>query len=156
VLDALFQKIAERYECILIGLPVAWYPWTEHVLAASQGIVTAGLNTIPGLRQIAETLSAVRSLSSVHAEICVAVNRTEYGLFGRVARYRHVKSVLGNERLLFVRNARMALDCVNSGTPMTLANPSHKIVKDIGAITEFCVSLKPALAAADRRAVRRR
>jgi pilus assembly protein CpaE len=154
VLDTLFDKIAARYECILIELPVAWYPWTDHVLGASQGIVVTGLNTIPGLRQIFETLSAIRSLSLVHAEICVALNRIEYGLLGRVARYRHVKSVLGNERLFFVRNARMALECVNTGSPMTLANASHKIVQDIAAISDFCKSLKPALAAGGKRAAR--
>jgi hypothetical protein len=64
-----------------------------------------------------------------------------------VARYRHVKSVLGNEKLFFVRDARMALDCINTGTPMTLANPSHKIVKEIAAIAEFCAGLKPVHAA---------
>jgi pilus assembly protein CpaE len=153
-LDALFDKIAERYECILIELPVAWYPWTDHVLGASQGIIVTGVNTIPGLRQIFETLSALRGLASVHAEICIALNRTEYGLFGRVARHRHIKSVLSNERLFFVRNARIALDCVNSGTPMTLSNPSHKIVKEIAAIAEFCASLKPTHAAGGKRVSR--
>jgi hypothetical protein len=55
--------------------------------------------------------------------------------------------VLGNEKLFFVRNARVALECVNAGTPMTLANPSHKIVKEIAAIAEFCASLKRVHAA---------
>jgi hypothetical protein len=40
----------------------------------------------------------------------------------------------------------MAIDCINAGSPMTLANPSHKAVKDIAAIAEFCVSLTPAQA----------
>jgi pilus assembly protein CpaE len=152
VLDALFDKIAQHYACILIELPVAWYPWTDHVLGASQGIIITGINTIPGLRRIFETLSAIRSLSAVHAEICVALNRTEYGIFGRVARYGHIKSVLGNERVFFVRNAHMALGCVNTGAPMTLANPSHKIVQDIAAIAEFCASVRPALASGGKQA----
>jgi pilus assembly protein CpaE len=145
-LDALFDKIAKRYETILIELPVAWYPWTEQILRASQGMIVIGLNTIPGLRQIFDALSAIRSLAGIHAQIAVALNRTEYGLFGRVLRHRHVKSVLGNEKLFFVRNARMAIDCINAGSPMTLANPSHRAVKDIAAIAEFCASLKPAQA----------
>jgi pilus assembly protein CpaE len=146
-LDAVFDMIARRYDCILIELPVAWYPWTQYVLGASQGIVVLGTNNIPGLRLIFDTLAAIRSTASVRADIRVALNRCEYGLFGRVARYRHVKSVLGNEKLFFVRNARVALECVNAGTPMTLANPSHKIVKEIAAIAEFCASLKPVHAA---------
>jgi pilus assembly protein CpaE len=146
-LDTLFDMIAKRYECILIELPVAWYPWTPYVLGASQGVIVVGMNTIPGLRQVFDTLSALHSTVGVRAEIRVALNRCDYNLFGRVARYRHVKSVLGNEKLFFVRDARMALDCINTGTPMTLANPSHKIVKEIAAIAEFCAGLKPVHAA---------
>jgi hypothetical protein len=33
---------------------------------------------------------------------------------------------------------------VNIGTPMTLAYPSDKSVKDIAAISEFCTRLKSA------------
>jgi len=45
-----------------------------------------------------------------------------------------------------VRNARVALECVNLGSPMTLAYPSDKAVKDIAAIADYCVALKSAAA----------
>ena len=45
---------------------------------------------------------------------------------------------------MFVRNTRVALECVNIGTPITVAYPSDKAVKDIAAIAAYCAALKPA------------
>jgi hypothetical protein len=44
---------------------------------------------------------------------------------------------------MFVRNTRVALECVNIGTPITVAYPSDKAVKDIAAIAAYCTALKP-------------
>src|SRR4029079_12779407 len=68
-LEALFDMIAKRYQCIVIELPVAWYPWTRFVLGASRGIIVVGMNTIPGLRQTFETLTAIRNTVGAPAEI---------------------------------------------------------------------------------------
>jgi hypothetical protein len=62
---------------------------------------------------------------------------------GKVARADHVGRILGEEKRFFVRSARVAIECVNVGTPITLAYPSDKSVKDIAAISAFCAALKP-------------
>jgi len=140
-LDKVFDLIAASYDCILIDLPVTWFPWTPHIVSASTGIVVTGVNTIPGLRQISETLSAIRSSAGFRAEVGVALNRCEHGIFGRVVRGQHVRSVLGDERVFFVRNAKLAVEGINTGAPMLTANPGHKIIKQIGGIAAFCASL---------------
>jgi hypothetical protein len=61
-----------------------------------------------------------------------------------VVRADHVARILGDEKRLFVRNTRVALECVNLGTPMTIAYPSDKAVKDIAAIADYCMALKSA------------
>jgi pilus assembly protein CpaE len=146
-LDKLFGMIATSYDCILIDLPATWFPWTSHIVTASAGIIVTGLNTIPGLRQISETLSAIRNTTGVGGEIRVALNRCEYGLLGGVARGRHVKSVLSDETVIFIRNARLAVECINTGVPMQAANSGHRINKQIAEIAEFCASLQAARAA---------
>jgi pilus assembly protein CpaE len=145
-LDKLFGMIAARYEYILVALPVTWFPWTAHVLAASGGIVVTGVNTIPGLRLISETLTAIRDAARDVNEIRVVINHSEHGFLGRVARSDHVKKVLGEEKVLFVRDDAIAIEAVNTGAPMAVANPGAKIVKQIGALAEFCVGLKKASA----------
>jgi|SRR5271166_3269983 len=143
-LSALFDLIAQRYEYILIDLPVVRRPWTTPVLSASQAILIVGLNTIPGMRQISETLAAIRGEAGIAGQVRVVINRCQFGLLGGVARGDHVRRALGEESPLFVREAKIALDCVNAGTPMTLANPSDRAVKDVASIAGFCAALKPA------------
>jgi pilus assembly protein CpaE len=68
-LSALFDRMAQRYATIIIDLPLSVHSWTLPLLAASKGILVTGLNTIPGLRQIEETLRALRSEATVTAEL---------------------------------------------------------------------------------------
>jgi pilus assembly protein CpaE len=143
-LSALFDRMAQRYSTIIIDLPLSVHSWTLPLLAASKGILVTGLNTIPGLRQIDETLRALRTEASITAEMRAVVNRCEFGLLGSVARADHVARILGEEKRLLVRNARVAIECVNVGTPITLAHPSDKLVKDIAAIAAFCAGLNAA------------
>ena len=141
-LDALFGMIAARYDFIVIDAPLAWHPWTAHVIAAAHGVVVTGLNTIPGLRQIADTLAAVRSTPGAAGDVAVVLNRCERALLGGVARRGHVNQVLGNETVFFVTNDAVAAECINAGTAITLTAPSRKIVRDIAGITTFCTALK--------------
>ncbi len=59
-LDALFAMMSTRYDLILVDLPVTWYAWTAQVIAASDGVVVTGFNSIPGLRQVSESLANIR------------------------------------------------------------------------------------------------
>jgi pilus assembly protein CpaE len=140
-LDAFFERLAQSYDVIVVDLPVEWRPWTVHVLAASQGVLVTGLNVIPGLRQISETLAAIRSEPAIRGRVLVIVNRCEIGALGRVARRQHVDAVLGAEEKLFIRASRVVEECANTGAPMAIAYPSHKIVKEIAAIAKFCESV---------------
>jgi pilus assembly protein CpaE len=141
-LSALFDRLAQRYATIVIDLPLSVHSWTLPLLAASKGILVTGLNTIPGLRQIEETVRALREEATITADVRAVVNRCEFGLMGKVARADHVARILGGEKRFFVRSARVAIECVNVGTPITLAYPSDKSVKDIAAISAFCAALK--------------
>ena len=60
-LDALFNMIAKRYDLVFIDHPLTWFSWTSQVIAASDAAIVTGLNTIPCLRQISETLALIRS-----------------------------------------------------------------------------------------------
>jgi pilus assembly protein CpaE len=141
-LDALFDMTAERYDLILIDLPVTWFSWTRQIIGAMDGTIVTGLNSVPGLRQIVETLGEVRHAAPATGQIAVAVNRCERGLFGRVARRRHVESVLPDETLLFIGDQPTALQSINTGQPMVLGPASRSVNKDIAAIGAFCVGLR--------------
>ncbi len=143
-LSALFDRMAQRYSTIIIDLPLSVHSWTLPLLAASKGILVTGLNTIPGLRQIEETMRALREEATITAELRAVVNRCDFSFLGKVARADHVTRILGADDPFYVRHAAVAVECVNVGTPIALAYPSDKSVKDIAAIASFCASLNTA------------
>ena len=142
VLSALFERMSHHYSYVVVDLPLAAHVWTIPLLTASEGILVTGVNTIPSLRQAAETVRAIRAEVGINADVRTVINRCESGLFGRVARRDHVDRIVGSEQLFYVRNTSMALECVNRGESLTMARPSDKAVKDIAAITDFCMALK--------------
>jgi pilus assembly protein CpaE len=142
VLSALFERMSHHYAFVVVDLPVSAHVWTIPLLTASEGILVTGVNTIPSLRQAAETVRAIRAERGINADVRTIINRCESGLFGGVARRDHVDRILGAEQLFYVRNTSMALECVNRGESLTMARPSDKAVKDIAAITHFCMGLK--------------
>lgn len=137
-LDALFGMIAARYDLVVVDFPPQWFASTEQILSVSDVAVVTGLNTVPGLRQVAETLEAVRSVGSVPPRIMVALNRCEATLFGGIARRQHVRKVLGAEEFVTVRDdPTTAGESVNTGIPISVGNRSSKIGKDVQALAQI-------------------
>src|SRR5207248_5491353 len=92
-LDVLFREISQRYDLVIIDLPVPWFDRTDQILSVCDLAIITGLNNVPGLRQIAEALQTVKSAPHIPPQIIVALNRCESGLTGGIARRRHVDRV---------------------------------------------------------------
>ena len=142
VLDALFSMIATRYDLVLIDYPSVWFPWTAQIIAASDAVVITGINTIPCLRQVSETLVLVRSCGSSALQIGIAVNRCERTMLGSIARRNHVEMALRDERIFFIGTRPEAVESINMGLPMTLSGAAGKVRKEFAPLAEFCVGVK--------------
>ncbi len=143
-LDTLFSIAAARYDLMLIDLPVTWFAWTSKIIAASDAVLVTGVNTVPGLRQTVETLAAVRETPHAPDQIAVAVNRCQRRLVGGIVRRHHVETTLGREQVFYVGEEPMALESINTGTPMALNKNYRAIGKDVAALAGFCASVKSA------------
>jgi pilus assembly protein CpaE len=142
-LDTLFGMVSEKYHFVLVDLPASWLAWTPPILSASALVVVVGLNTIPSLRAVHDTLEAVRATKPFTAEIAVAINRCESGLLGGVARRQHAKTVLRGENILFIRDDRHAArESVDTGVPIALASRGSRLSKDIAQITNLVAGLQ--------------
>src|SRR5215471_418792 len=142
-LDALFRFISEQYDLVIINVPPAWLDWTDQILGVSDLAIVTGLNNVPGLRQIAETLREVKSAERVPPQIVVALNRCESGLVGGVARRRHVSQALGNQTAVYIReDAAAANHSLNTGVPISITSSSSRITKDVRALTSLVAGLK--------------
>ena len=127
-LDTLFDMISSRYDLILIDLPVTSFSWTADVVANCDGVLITGINTIPCLRQVSETLSDIRSYGTNSGPIAVVINRCERRVWGGVARGNHVRTVLRQEKVFFVGDDPAAfVDSTNTGTPVSLSSRSRKV-----------------------------
>jgi pilus assembly protein CpaE len=141
-LDALFNMIAKRYDLLLIDCPVVWFSWTAQVIAASDAVIITGINTIPCLRQISETLTLIRNSVSPTVPIGIALNKSERTLLGGIARRQHVARVLEDEQTFFISHRAEAIESANMGIPMMLGPAARKIRKDLASLAEFCAAVK--------------
>jgi pilus assembly protein CpaE len=141
-LDALFNMITRRYDLILIDLPAVWFSWTAQVIAASDAIIITGVNTIPCLRQISETLNLIRTSISPTAQIGIVLNKSERTLLGGIARRQHVRKVLEDEQIFFLGHRAEAIESANMGVPMMLGPAAGKIQKELAGLAEFCATVK--------------
>ena len=144
-LDVLFRMISERYDLLVVDLPPLWFDWSKQVLSVCDLAIVTGLNTVPGLRQISATLEAVRAIESAPKQVMVALGRCQTTLLGRIARRNHVKRVLGEEHVLYIReDPAAATNSVNTGIPLSIATPSSRVSKDIGALANFASAMTAA------------
>ena len=140
-LDALFSRIAKHYDLVFVDFPVIWFPWTAQVIAASDGVIVTAINTIPNLRQTAETLVAIRSNSKA-IKTGIILNRCDKTLLGAISRSKQVEKVLRNETLFFVANHPEATEAVNMGVPMALHGAARKLHKELTPVADFCAGVK--------------
>lgn len=145
-LDALLSLIAARYSLIFIVCPLHWLPWTPQIIAASDGVIVCGINTIPCLRRVSETLAEVRSSGSAALQIRVAINRCERNFFGSIARRRHAEMALRDEEVFFVSERPEAVQSVNMGVPMVLGAAAARVRRELAPLADFCTNLQPARA----------
>lgn len=149
-LDALLGMVQRRYDFIFLDLPVSWYSWTVPIIENSTAVILTGVNTIPCLHQMRATLDMILKSKTPSAQVAIVINRITRGILGRVKRQRHVKSVLTGESIFYVREDPLAINRVNTGTPLARGG-TGKSSKDYINIAVFCTKVQSrALEAAAR------
>jgi MinD-like ATPase involved in chromosome partitioning or flagellar assembly len=101
-----------------------------------------GTNTIPGLRQVSETIALIRSSGSAALAIRVALNRCERTVFGSIARRKHAEMVLRDEQAFFIGQRPEAVESVNIGVPMLLGAAARRARSEFAALAGFCADLR--------------
>jgi pilus assembly protein CpaE len=142
-LDALFSMIAKRYDLVFVDFPVTWFSWTAQVITACEGAVITGINTIPNLRQVLETLTFVRTAAPT-LKIGIALNRCEKNLLGSISGRKQIERLLPDEELFFLGNRGEATESVNMGVPMMLGPSARKLREEFSGLAAFCGGLKSA------------
>jgi pilus assembly protein CpaE len=150
-LDALFNMITRRYDLVFVDHPLTWFSWTPQVVGASDAALVTGINTIPCLRQISETLVQVRSSGSASIKAAVVLNRCERTLIGMIARRKHVERVLRDEQVFYISERAEAIESVNMGIPIMLGGSAAKLQSELAPLAEFCADVTSVRRAASER-----
>jgi pilus assembly protein CpaE len=150
-LDSLFNMITRHYDLVFIDHPLTWFSWTPQVIGASDAALITGINTIPCLRQISETMVQVRSSGAPTLKVAVVLNRCERTLIGMIARRKHVERVLRDEQVFYVSARAEAIDSVNMGIPIMLGGSAAKLQNELAPLGEFCADVTSARRASSER-----
>ena len=140
-LDALFNMVTRRYDLVFIDHTVTWSSWTPQVIGASDAALITGINTIPCLRQISESLVQVRSSAAPPMKVAVVLNRCERTLIGMIARRKHAERVLRDEQVFYVSERGDAIESVNMGIPIMLGDSAAKLQNELAPLAEFCAEV---------------
>jgi pilus assembly protein CpaE len=144
-LDAVFRMISVRYDLVLVDLPPMWFDWTDQIISVCDLAVVTGFNHVPGLRRIAETIQELKKAERSPPQIVVALNRCESRLGGGIARRQHVKTALGNQTVVYIRDDPAAVNhSLNTGVPLSITSRSNKVAKDVRALASLVSGLTPA------------
>jgi pilus assembly protein CpaE len=143
-LDVLLDLIVNRYNLVVLDLPVSWFSWTVPILQHSDTIVLTGINSVPCLRQLRLSMDEVLRAKSTVAQVAVVINRAEEGLFGGIKRRQHVERVMGKQKIFYVREDPQAIVRADRGAPAALGGPS-RVQKDFHALAEFCSAVRSNL-----------
>jgi pilus assembly protein CpaE len=138
VLDPLLEMILQKYNYIILDLPVSWFSWTVPTLENSDAIIATGINTIPCLRQMKATLDAVTKAKVPSSKISIVMNRVTRRLIRGVERKGHVQSVFPNEKVFYVEEDSHMVERVNTGTPAALSGNQGK---QFAKLASFCTSI---------------
>jgi Flp pilus assembly CpaE family ATPase len=130
---------------LILDFPAHWSAWTRQILSVCDVVIVSGLNTVPGLRQVADALAAVRSVQPLPPRIVVGLNRCEPRWFGGIARRKHIDKVLAGETVLTVRDdAGTAIQGINTGVPSAIGSPSSRVSKDVRAFAALLAAVTHA------------
>ena len=144
-LDALFRFISVRYDLVLVDLPPTWFDWTDQIISVCDLAVITGFNNVPSLRRIVEIIQQLKNAERSPPQIVVALNQCESRLGGGIARRQHVKTALGNQTVVYIRDDPAAVNhSLNTGVPISLTSRSNKVAKDVRALASLVAGLTPA------------
>ena len=141
--------MSQRYDLVIIDMPVPWFGWTRQVLGAADLAIVVGLNNIPRLRQVAETREAIRALNPAPLQSTVVLNRCETRMLGGVVQGPYARRIVGPETIHYVReDTETASQAANTGIPISVAQASSALAKDVAAVAQRISVLKEKRATA--------
>ena len=141
---SLLNLLTERYESVLLDLPLQPSAWRNHIMQNSDRIYLTGHYSVPSVRQISRERKRMEMLGIDKDRIAIIFNRCPSSFFGGIVRRSDLEQVLAGNQINYVRDGgAFTLDCINCGTSMVQTSATKSVCRDIAKIAAQIIAIEP-------------
>ncbi|HET6618390.1 MAG TPA: hypothetical protein VFG64_00525 [Dongiaceae bacterium] len=137
VVSHLMALACERYDCVLIDLPLGWTRWYGDILAGSNRIFLVMQLTVVAVKQAHLFLEQIKGGSAAHTPLTVVLNRYRRSLWRRGLKLREVERAIGHKaEWLIPSDYRLFSEAANHGMPIGKFHSGSSAEKLIGRMMQ--------------------
>jgi len=140
VVGHLMALACERYDCVLVDLPLTWTAWYGEILAGSNRIFLTLQLTVVAVKQAHLFLEQIKQTSAAHTPISVVLNRYRRSLWRPGLKVREVERALGHKVDYFIpSDYRLFSEAANHGMPIGKFHAGSAAERQIGKMMQDVV-----------------
>lgn len=146
VIFQLLNKLLDNYDTVLIDLPHHRIADNEEILQNSDLVLVSGWFSVPAVNRLRLLLQYLQKLGLARDRIAAILTGADTGILGGTVERFNVDHLLGDLPYFCVRrDPAFALECADAGQSMVETQPRRGTCRDLRAIAEHIVSMRPAL-----------
>jgi pilus assembly protein CpaE len=137
VVGHLMSLACERYDCVIVDLPLAWTRWCGEILAGSNRIFLVLQLTVVAVKQAHLFLEQLKESSAAQAPVSVLINRYRRSWWGAGLKVKEVERALGRKADYFVpSDYRLFSEAANHGMPIGKFHAGSRAERQIGKMMQ--------------------
>jgi pilus assembly protein CpaE len=137
VVGHLMALACERYDCIIVDLPLTWTRWCNEILAGSNRIFLVLQLTVVAVKQAHLFLEQFKESSAAQAPVSILLNRYRRSLWGPGLKVKEVERALGHKVDYFVpSDYRLFSEAANHGMPIGRFHSGSRAERQIGKMMQ--------------------
>lgn len=140
VVSHLMALVCERYDCVVVDLPLNWTRWFNEILAGSNRIFLTLQLTVVAVKQAHLFLEQIKGTSTAATPVSVVLNRYRKSFWRPGLKLREVERALGRQVDYFVASDyRLFSEAANHGLPVGKFHAGSKAEKQIARMAQDAV-----------------
>jgi len=137
IVGHLMALACERYDCVIVDLPLNWTRWFGEILAGSNRIFLTLQLTVVAVKQAHLFLEQIKGTSAAHTPISVILNRYRRSWWRPGLKVREVERALGHKvDYLIPSDYRLFSEAANHGVPIGKFHSGSGAERQIGKMIQ--------------------
>jgi pilus assembly protein CpaE len=137
VVGHLMALACERYDCIVVDLPLTWTRWCGEILAGSNRVFLVMQLTVVAVKQAHLFLEQLKESSAATAPLSVVINRYRRSWWRPGLKVKEVERALGRKADCFIpSDYRLFSEAANHGVPIGKFHAGSRAERLIGKMMQ--------------------